>query len=269
MNDVMPTARKRLDLRLEELSHIAKKSLGQNFLISDHVITKIIQATQSVHPKSIIEIGPGLGAITDYLRKLNGVDYQAIEMDHKIFEYWKNLNVNIEQGDALKSDWSTYTADTLVSNLPYQISSSIVIDRSLNPYHLKHMILMFQKEVAQRIRAKCKTSEYGLLSVIAQEFWTIETVCEAGPGDFYPAPKIASRVLKFKLKDSEITDRTRYLKFVKLCFAQRRRQLKAGLGAPHLEKLTLWYQSQNLPLTTRAEELNPEQFKSLYFQLHS
>lgn len=255
-------------MRMRELNHSAKKALGQNFLVSDHVITKILDSAAEVSAHSLIEIGPGLGAITDGLVNLKS-KYKAIELDFALFYYWKEKNLDVVLGDALQIDWSQFDADLLVSNLPYQISSSIVIEKSLEPYKLNTMILMFQKEVAQRIRAQCQTEHYGMLSVIAQEFWTIETVCEAGPRDFSPPPKIASRVLKFTRKPSEIENRHQYLKFVKQCFHQRRRILKSNLPAKYAPEILNWLESQQLSGKARAEELSPTQFKLLYFHLGS
>jgi 16S rRNA (adenine1518-N6/adenine1519-N6)-dimethyltransferase len=267
----MESARVRMQNRLVELKHDAKKSLGQNFLVSDHVIAKIIQATElslnDLEKKSLIEIGPGLGAITDYLVDLK-CDYQAIELDTVLFQYWENKKIKIINQDALQADWSHFDSDILVSNLPYQISSSIVIEKSLDPYKLKIMILMFQKEVAQRIRALCKTDHYGMLSVMAQEFWKIETVCDAGPVDFFPPPKVASRVLKFHVKDSDILDRKKYLAFIKQCFHQRRRILKSNLPSQHSELVLQWLAEQKMSEKARAEELSPDQFKKLYLFLN-
>lgn len=260
------TAKQRLDERQNELQHTAKKSLGQNFLVSDHVISKIIEAAKKCEPKAMIEIGPGLGAITDLLLNFN-VPYQAIEMDAGLFDYWSKKNVQIFNEDALKFNWKTIKSDLLVSNLPYQISSSIVIDRSIDPGSIQNMVLMFQKEVAQRIRAAAKTEHYGLLSVIAQEFWDIATVCEAGPRDFLPAPKVASRVLSFKIKETDFKDfesKKKYLNFVKQCFAQRRRILKSNLPASVSDKVLEWIHQNQLTDKVRAEELSPGQIKNLY-----
>lgn len=268
----MLSAQERLQQRLSELNHSAKKSLGQNFLISDHVISKIINAAQIAiqksEKKSLIEIGPGLGAITDLLLKLD-CRYRAIELDWALFYYWQEQKLDIIHGDALQLDWSTFDADVLVSNLPYQISSSIVIEKSVQPFNLQFMVLMFQKEVAQRIRALAQTEHYGMLSVIAQEFWNITTVCDAGPRDFSPPPKVASRVLSFSRKDSEITDRKKYLSFVKQCFQQRRRILKSNLPSSFADLLTHWLIENGLSEKARAEELSPSHFKKLYFAFNS
>lgn len=270
MNSQIKSAQERLNLRMNELNHSAKKSLGQNFLVSDHVIGKIIEAVTKAlgtsKKKSMIEIGPGLGAITDLLVTL-GAEYKAIELDFSLYNYWKEKKLDVIQGDALQIDWSAFDADILVSNLPYQISSSIVIEKSIEPYQLQSMVLMFQKEVAQRIRAVAQTEHYGMLSVIAQEFWTIETVCEAGPRDFSPPPKVASRVLAFTRKESEIKNRKKYLQFVKQCFHQRRRILKSNLPSQYAESLVQWLNENKLSDKARAEELSPALFKKLYFSL--
>ena len=193
--------------------------------------------------------------------------YQLIELDKSLVEFWRSQNMPVIEIDALKLDWSTLSYDVLVSNLPYQISSSIVIDRSIDLKPCQSMILMFQKEVAQRIRALHKTDDYSILSVIAQEFWKIETVCDAGMRDFNPAPKVNSRVLKFRAKQSPILNRYDYLKFIKMCFKQRRRILKSNLDSVYHESFNNWVTVQKLSDKVRAEELSIEQLRDLYFSV--
>ena len=264
-------ARERLLQRLEELQHKAKKSLGQNFLVSDLVISKILKKVELQNPKSLIEIGPGLGALTEGLLELK-TTLKLIEMDHNFATYWKDRGCDLVQGDALQLDWKpiSSTETGLVSNLPYQISSSLVIDRSLDLEPLAFMVLMFQKEVAQRIQAPARRDDYGMLSVIAQNFWKIEIVSEAGPKDFQPPPKVASRVLFFKPLETRIQDRKFFLRLVKEAFKQRRKLLKSNLrGFLHdhgvLENDFLdWLKQHDLKETARAEELSPTLFKELY-----
>ena len=264
-------ARERLMQKLEELQHVAKKSLGQNFLISDLVISKILKKVQDQGAEKLIEIGPGLGALTEGLLELK-VPLQLIEMDFNFVKYWKDRGLDLIQGDALQIDWSALLAPTtgLVSNLPYQISSSIVIERSLDHNPLAFMILMFQKEVAQRIQAPARRDDYGMLSVIAQNFWKIEIVSEAGPKDFQPPPKVASRVLYFKPLPTTIDDRKFFLRLVKEAFKQRRKLLKSNLrgflfdhGVQENDFLD-WMKLRDLKETARAEELSPKLFKELY-----
>lgn len=261
------TALERLEKRKLELQVTAKKSLGQNFLVSDTVIAKIIAAVDDEKPELLIEIGPGCGALTDLLipKYKNLI---LIELDRGFAEFWRTQNQNVIETDALQMDWSYGPQHMLVSNLPYQISSSLVIERSLDENQLKAMVLMFQKEVAQRIRAVKQTEHYGMLSVVAQEFWQIETVCDAGSRDFKPAPKVSSRVLKFRPKKSDIVDKKQYLSFVKACFQQRRRVLSTNLSGLsesfNKNLLSQWLVDNKKTDKVRAEELSPAEINSLY-----
>ena len=185
------TAREKLDQRMQEISHVAKKSLGQNFLVSDSVIDRILKQSEKFCSKGLIEIGPGLGALTDDLLKITK-NYVAIEFDRGLSDYWSQKGLTVENVDALKYDWSKAPYPLLVSNLPYQISSTLVVELSTIESPITHMVLMFQKEVAERIRANETSDHYGFLSVLAQMFWTIDKVCDASPRDFLPSPKIAS-----------------------------------------------------------------------------
>jgi len=201
-------------------------------------------------------------------------DFRVIELDRVLAEYWRGQGLEVIEADALHLDWQKFYdkpgKKVLVSNLPYQISSSIVIDRCLDDGGLDHMVLMFQKEVAQRIAAKAQSDAYGLLTVIAQTFWKTETVTEAGPRDFDPAPRVASRVLAFTRKPVVLTNPKNFLSFVKAAFAQRRKLLKKNLSVFHAQKntneeqLVGWLAEMGFKETVRAEELTPEQFVKLY-----
>lgn len=268
----MSQSRERLEQTLQELGILAKKSLGQNFLVSDLVIERIINQVKQFQPEVLIEVGPGPGALTYFLRQMN-VPLTLIELDRVIAAYWREQGLPVIEEDALRLDWSQFYSDkkvVFVSNLPYQISSSIVIDRSLEDQGVEHMVLMFQKEVAQRIRAPAKSEHYGLLSVIAQTFWKTEMVTEAGPRDFSPPPRVASRVLCFTRLQSDVKNREAFLKFVKAGFAQRRKLLKSNLsGLLNQKKLTEeqligWLAEMGFKETARAEELSPAQFVRLY-----
>lgn len=263
----------RLQKTLSELGIEPKKSLGQNFLISDHVIEKIIRAARATEPGFLIEIGPGPGALTHHLREITS-NYQLIELDSKISEYWRSQGLKLLEADALQVDWTPFLAErkprTLVSNLPYQISSSLVIDRCLDPEPLDFMILMFQKEVAQRMRAQKGDELYGMLSVVAQSFWKMGTLTEAGPGDFFPPPKVASRVLTFEKKTSPVDDKKKFFKFVKAAFLHPRKlmasNLQEGLSIPK-EKAVDVLKTLKLGEKARAGELSVQQFVDFYYEL--
>lgn len=261
-------ARQRLAERQTEGDFFAKKSLGQNFLINDGVLNKIFKKVADFKPTQIIEIGPGLGALTDGLKLLSS-KLVLLELDQRFAQYWREQELLVIEADALQYDWQQFNQPyILVSNLPYQIAASIVIERCIDPQPFcSHMVLMFQKEVAQRLRAPHLNSNYGFLSVMAQTFFKMETVSEAGPGDFDPPPKIASRVLAFERLEVSITDLSGYLKFVKSAFLHPRKKVAnnwqegLALSKEQVQKLLL---SQNLSPSARPHEISVKQFQNLF-----
>jgi 16S rRNA (adenine1518-N6/adenine1519-N6)-dimethyltransferase len=282
------TRKERIFARLAELNAGPKRSLGQNFLISDHVIDKIIFAVKAEPFTELIEVGPGLGALTEDLLEIahaNSKRLTLIELDKAFAQEWreraekesaKGADVRVIEADALRIDWPELALapqTVFVSNLPYQISSSIAIERSIEPAGVSRMILMFQKEVAQRIGARAKTPEYGLLTVLIQAFWETSTVVDAGPKDFHPAPNVASRVVVFRRRqepDFGTGHRKGFLRFAKAAFAQRRKLLSKNIaGEPGAAKLEAAYAQMKLLPTARAEELSPAQLVELYRFLNS
>lgn len=250
--------------KLLQLNSRPNKKLGQNFLINKEVCEKIVEKTLSYNPSGIVEIGPGLGALTELLR-FSGVPLVVIELDKTFAEYWTSQGVNVQHADALHVDWKNFNEQVLVSNLPYQISSTLVIDRSMDSIRLNQMILMFQKEVAQRMTAKIKTPDYGLLSVIAQVFWKVDLLMEVGPKDFYPPPSIASRVLTFEKKEISIKEPEKFLRFVKESFKQRRKLLVSNIGGLiSKEKSKLILIEMGFSEMARPEELSPVQFVEFF-----
>jgi 16S rRNA (adenine1518-N6/adenine1519-N6)-dimethyltransferase len=295
----------RILARLAELNAGPKRSLGQNFLISDMVIDKILFAVKAEPFTEIIEVGPGLGALTEDLIAVvqeKQTRLTLVELDRGFVSEWGSrfeplnaeaaaaglpaassaaaaggqANYRVIEADALQLDWKTLELkpNTLfVSNLPYQISSSIAIERSIEPAGVSRMILMFQKEVAQRISARAKQPAYGLLTVIIQAFWETATVSEAGPKDFHPAPNVASRVLVFRRRpepDFGKGNAEGFLKFAKAGFAHRRKLLARNLvsdffrGAPGAQNIEAAFEKAGLLPTARAEELEPSKFIELY-----
>ena len=258
--------------KLAELEAGPKKSLGQNFLVSDQVIEKIIKKATGFDCQ-LIEIGPGLGALTERLIEIHRAPFALIELDRQFVKKWSDRGMSVIAGDALQIDWNQFSPlseKVLLSNLPYQIAASLVIERSLDPQPFRGMVLMFQKEVAQKIKARHGDENYGMLSVIAQEYWDIEMVLEASSKDFFPPPKVASRVLSFSSRKSEMENRPSFLKFVKSCFSQPRKLMVSNLSHQlNLDKLVLsdLLESQKINTKARAEELTPTQFRDLYKQV--
>lgn len=260
--------------KLAELESGPKKSLGQNFLVSEQAIDKITKKAIGFDCE-LIEIGPGLGALTEKLIEIHRPPVALIELDRHFVKKWSERGLRVISADALQIDWNQFaplSEKVLVSNLPYQIAASLVIERSMDPQPLRGMVLMFQKEVAQKIKARHGDDSYGMLSVIAQEYWDIEMVLEASSKDFFPPPKVASRVLSFKSRNSEMVNRRSFLKFIKACFSQPRKLMVSNLSHQlHLDKQALSdiLDSQSINTKARAEELTRIQFRELYKKVNS
>lgn len=258
---------RRIKELMDQLGRGAKRSLGQNFLVNSGKIDSIIRYVQRSGIDELVEIGPGLGALT--LRLIEQFPkMKLIELDDQFVEYWKSHTANVIQADALQLDWQELKLERalLVSNLPYQISSRVVVDRSIDPQGIVNMVLMFQKEVGQRLVARPSTEHYGLLSVIAQTFWDLETLEDLGPNDFFPPPKVASRVVTFERKSQILVDDgKKYLQFVKLAFSHRRKLLRNNIAnmssGEALERAML---QMKLNPKVRPEELSWMQYCELY-----
>jgi len=257
--------------KLQELQIQPKRSLGQNFLISDNVVEKILLTASSHKPDLIVEIGPGLGSLTEGLIGITK-NLKLIELDNVFFNYWKSRGLDIVESDALLFTWDQYKNfpnRTLVSNLPYQISSRLVIDRSLDLDRFQNMILMFQREVADRITTKAKSKDYGFLSVIAQSFWKIKSVTDAGPQSFLPPPNVTSRVLHFQRKENPVSNPKMFFNFIKAGFMQRRKlylkNIKGFLLDHHFNEDVMknLVEKHNLKLMVRAEEITVDQYISI------
>ncbi|MEQ1876585.1 MAG: 16S rRNA (adenine(1518)-N(6)/adenine(1519)-N(6))-dimethyltransferase RsmA [Bdellovibrionia bacterium] len=251
--------------RLKELGVSPKKSLGQNFLINPQAITKILDSVSSAKFESIIEVGPGLGALTEGLIA-TGKPVAVIELDREFAKIWRERGIPVIEDDALRIDWSAVPGPSpkiLVSNLPYQISSSLVIDRSIEPEGVQTMILMFQKEVAQRMVAKPNTDAYSLVSVMAQSAWTVRKLMEISSKDFYPPPAVASQVLRFDRRGEGVS--SAFLNFVKLAFAHRRKLLIRNIsGLADSAVLDHVWMGLKLDPKARPEDLSPENFRALF-----
>ena len=253
-----------------ELGIRPSKRLGQNFLIDSQTCQKIVDECRNSSIKNIIEIGPGLGALTRGLSSLDK-NLRLIEFDKKLANYWETEGFDVIHQDALKYPWEKeLVGETLViSNLPYQISSSIVIE--LGSLKLvKKMVFMFQKEVAQRIKAKEGGKDYGLLSIIGQTYWHIDKLLDVPARAFFPPPKIESRVLIFERKEGISYPEPEFTRFVKMAFSHRRKLLSKNLKA-YSEKgrpLKEAFAKLNLNEKVRAEELSVETLQQLFLELN-
>ena len=213
----------------------AKKSLGQNFLIDKNILEKIVNIID-VKDKNILEIGPGTGNLTSYILNKNPKKFFVIEKDDELAINLKNKFDNkliIINDDVLNVDETNLFEDKLIvfGNLPYNISTEIIskwIINLGNHFWFDSLVLMFQKEVANRIIAKFNTSNYGRLSIICNWKLNIKKICDIKPESFSPKPKIDSSLLFFHPKKDfiKIQDPNNLEKITRIFFNQRRKMLK-------------------------------------------
>ena len=213
----------------------AKKSLGQNFLIDREVLEKITNVVQ-IKDKTILEVGPGTGNLTSFILKKNPKKMFVIEKDDDLAI---NLNetfkdqLTIINDDILQVDENLIFKNkvTVFGNLPYNISTEILskwITQTKDKFWFNNLILMFQKEVADRIIAKFNTSDYGRLSILSNWKLNVEKICDIKPESFSPRPKIDSSLLFFSPKKNfyKIKDPKNLEKVTRIFFNHRRKMLK-------------------------------------------
>ena len=213
----------------------AKKSLGQNFLIDKNILEKIVNITD-IKDKNILEIGPGTGNLTSYILNKNPKKFFVIEKDDELAINLKNKFDNkliIINDDVLNVDEANLFEYKLIvfGNLPYNISTEVIskwIINLGNHFWFESLVLMFQKEVANRIIAKFNTSNYGRLSIICNWKLNIKKICDIKPESFSPKPKIDSSLLFFHPKKDfiKIEDPNNLEKITRIFFNQRRKMIK-------------------------------------------
>ena len=213
----------------------AKKSLGQNFLIDQNIIDKIIQ-TVPITDNEILEVGPGTGNLTREILRNKPSKMYLIEKDTFLAESLKEIideKVTIFNEDILKFNENSLSKNKIIvfGNLPYNISTEILstwITNLKDDYWFSDLILMFQKEVANRIIAQFNTSAYGRLSILANWRLNIKKICDISPESFSPRPKIQSTLIHFTPKKDfvKIKDPANLEKITRIFFSQRRKMLK-------------------------------------------
>ena len=213
----------------------AKKSLGQNFLTDKNILEKITNITD-IKNKLVLEIGPGTGNLTSYIFKKKPEKIFVIEKDNLLAINLKKKfgdQINIINDDVLKIDETNLLEDKAIvfGNLPYNISTEIITKWIINlkdNFWFECLVLMFQKEVADRIIAEFNTSNYGRLSIICNWKLNIKKICDIEPKAFSPEPKIQSSLLIFHPKQNfiKINDPDNLEKVTRVFFNQRRKMLK-------------------------------------------
>ena len=259
-----------------------KKRLGQNFLINGEVIQDIIEYANIQSEDVVVEIGPGVGFVTEQLVK-HAKKVVAIELDEEAIVELKKLNApNLEiiHNDILKTDISSLSEEKvkIVANIPYYITSPILahllgeVDdlNNKNRKHIKEIILMVQEEVANRMVATENSAgkQYGLLTILSQFWADVEILRLVGRKSFYPAPKVNSALVKLDVKTEprlKLTDYSHFRKTVKAAFAQRRKNIKNCLlnGGFLKEKISEALSQLGIDENVRGEKLSIETFGKL------
>ena len=256
----------------------AKKSLGQNFLVDNNIISKIVN-TGSIENNFVLEIGPGTGNLTKAIIKRKPKKLFVIEKDNDLSI---NLNQNykdqltIINDDVLNFDEKKLSSEKLsvFGNLPYNISTEIlckwILNIKENNFWFECLILMFQKEVADRIIAQYNTKNYGRLSILSNWKLKIKKICDVKSSSFYPKPKIDSSVLLFlpKLDFFPLTDPKSLEKLTRTFFMHRRKMLKKSYNLLFNGNINV-ANKLNIDLNLRPQNLNFETYYKLSKEFES
>lgn len=235
----------------------AKKRFGQNFLIDNHVINKIIDNIQLKNSDEVYEIGPGLGALTKHIIE-KVAKLTIIEIDFNLannFKSWQDDKLTIHLGDALKYDFSKSNNSRIVGNLPYNISTPLLFHLMKYVDNIKDMTFMLQKEVVERIISKPNNKVYGRLSVIMQMSFDVKMLFKVPAEAFKPMPKVESAIIYLKPK-TKITgfNYDYFAMIVKESFSKRRKTLRNCL------KSIINQNDTDIDLSKRAEMLDVNDF---------
>jgi 16S rRNA (adenine1518-N6/adenine1519-N6)-dimethyltransferase len=242
------------------------KRFGQNYLADPNILRKIVEEFDPAAEDNIIEIGPGLGALTEILLK-KVPTITAVEIDNRVGEILREKFKGIEllTEDFLRTDLKAlYTRSgkklRITGNIPYNLTSPILFRMIENNQIIKDSVLMMQLEVAQRIISKKGTKDYGILSVLLNYFCEIKFCFKVSPNVFNPRPKVWSAVLHFFLKENEMTDKEKkiFIQSVKAAFGNRRKTLKNSLSNSIFKEIN--FEDSGIDISLRAEQLEINDF---------
>lgn len=256
---------KRFDIKMS-------KKLGQNFLIKRGIVDEIVKAADLQAGEPVLEIGPGIGTLTQGLAQ-SGANVTAIELDTRLLEVLDTTlaqysNVNIVHGDVLKLDVPSIMNNEpfkVVANLPYYITTPIIMSLLESRLPIERLVVMVQKEVALRMVAKPGTKDYGALSVSVQYYTKPDIVLDVPPKSFLPAPAVTSSVIRCVLRDKppvDVIDEKLFFRVVKAGFAQRRKTFAntmktTGLSKDRIEELLV---KANIDGQRRGETFTLQEF---------
>ena len=243
-----------------------KKKFGQNFLKNKDLLKKISEL-RNFDNKLVIEIGPGTGALTEYLLKKQPKKLIAIERDEELKPFLLNIqkkySVNFEFifQDALKYEYSKIKGQKifLVANLPYHIATTLVIKWLKYIENFESIIIMVQREVAERLSTKVSTKFYGRTSILVQLHSDVKKIFDVSPENFQPKPKVNSSIIELNPKSNLNFNYEKVDELLKICFAQRRKKLKNNLNKishSNLEKII----KSGIDLNLRPQDISIENY---------
>ncbi|GEK34478.1 16S rRNA (adenine(1518)-N(6)/adenine(1519)-N(6))-dimethyltransferase RsmA [Kurthia sibirica] len=261
-----------------------KKSLGQNFLIDPNVLRNIVSHADLTKDSAAIEVGPGIGALTEHLAREAG-KVVSFEIDQRLLPVLEDTlspydNIDVIHSDILKADVATVIAEKLsdykdivvVANLPYYVTTPILMKLLMEGLSIRAMVVMMQKEVADRISAKPSTKAYGSLSIAVQYYMRAEVVMSVPNTVFMPQPNVDSAVLRLTRHEQPpvvVKDEKFFFQITKAAFSQRRKTLlnnlqsQLPLGKSRKEEILTALASIDIDPRRRGETLSIEEFGKL------
>ncbi|WP_198651206.1 16S rRNA (adenine(1518)-N(6)/adenine(1519)-N(6))-dimethyltransferase RsmA [Staphylococcus arlettae] len=265
-----------------------KKSLGQNFLIDVNIIHKIIDASDIDEHTGIIEIGPGMGSLTEQLAK-HAQKVLSFEIDQRLIPVLDDTlapydNVTIINEDILKADIATYVHQHLadcdkimvVANLPYYITTPILLNLMQQTLPIDGYVVMMQKEVGERLNAQVGTKAYGSLSIVAQYYTETSKVLTVPKSVFLPPPNVDSIVVKLMKREApqvQVDNENEFFKLTKAAFSQRRKTINNNYqslfkeGKKNKALIAEWLESSGIDPKRRGKTLSIKEFALLYNNL--
>ena len=251
----------------------ADKKMGQNFLISPNTLQTIVDAADVGPGDTVLEVGPGIGTLTQGLAE-TGCQVVAVELDRRLIPVLgKTLegyeNIRVVHGDVLKIDLiKTVEAPRfqLVANLPYYITTPIILKMFEERLPVDRLVTMVQLEVAERMVAKPGGKDYGALSVAVQYYSEPRIVAEVPPDSFYPAPSVTSAVIRCDVRPQppvDIVDERLFFRIVKAAFGQRRKMLSNALRMTGATDVPAWLERAGIDGNRRGETLSLQEFAML------
>ncbi len=245
-----------------------KKSLGQHFLRDEKIVQKIIDALRQNSFKNLLEVGPGAGALTQYLIEIPGIHFKAVELDEEKINYlikqFPPLKTSLIHKNFLSIDRPFDEPFTIVGNFPYNISTQILFKVLDWKEHVPVVIGMFQKEVAERVASKEGSKIYGVLSVLIQYYYHVEYLFSVGNECFTPQPKVQSGVVRLTKRKtySPVKSERAFWVLVKTAFNQRRKMLRNAIKGLIPKEIL-----EDNFFNRRAETLSVDDFAALTFKM--